>query len=102
MTSKAFSILLIIATLAYTPAWSETKIELKRNPFVFASPPAEHRTILQLILISNKDSTAIINGKTYKIGDTLGNYEIVSIRLDYIQITNGHTIKKVFVNESIK
>lgn len=58
--------------------------------------------IVSQIYISSNNRMAIINSRTVKSGDRIGNAEIVAINLDSVQLLIDGKIKTIAIMPSIK
>lgn len=87
-----------------------------RNPFEFGgskkhgagsktkgnSDSDESKRKVGMIMIIKNRKIAIIDGKRYKVGDSIDEYLIKSITLDYVELVTDKSAKKIYVNEIIE
>ena len=58
-------------------------------PGTAAARPSGPRFALTAVLVSPTRRIAVVNGKTYFVGDTVDGAEIVAIELDFVRVREG-------------
>jgi hypothetical protein len=69
-------------------------VQIKRDPFRFGSKVPLG---LNMVVLQENDKIAYINGKEYRIGDTVGGSKIVSISFDYVELSHEKEKWRMYV-----
>ncbi|MFQ5431382.1 MAG: hypothetical protein ACE5EN_02600 [Nitrospinota bacterium] len=102
--------LFVLSLVAISTVGSGTEVDIYnvRNPFEFAKKKAVIRvrrvpkekkaeTTVDLIMIKGSDKLAVINDKSYRIGDVFEGYPIISITLDYVELSSENGKKRLYL-----
>lgn len=77
-----------------------------RNPFEFGGKKRAPRKkvriskkdeIAGMIMIKGNRKIAVINGKSYRVGDKFGEFLVTSITLEYLGLSSGKTEKRLYL-----
>jgi len=96
-------IVLSVFVLVYSPWHANAENGWSRNPFLFAKAPVNKPAIesqdgivrLTTIFIHGNTKVAVINGREYLPGDTLGKSVITGITLNNVTVENNGN-KKIY------
>jgi len=91
MAQHLNKVLLLGLLLLCVGGQAQTLVDPTRPPAGFANGPGEAYTgpALQSILISSSRRIAIISGKTVKVGDKVGEAQVVSIAENEVVLRTG-------------
>jgi MSHA biogenesis protein MshK len=88
---------LLLSATAVCP--SET-----RNPFEYGKKVQKKIKAgdsLEVILISGEEKIAVIGGKEYSVGDKLGEFMVMTIDIDYVEIASSAKTKRLYLNDQL-
>lgn len=75
-----------------------------RNPFEFGKKvqkKIEKGDSLEVILISGEEKLAVIGGREYTVGDKIGNYMVMTIDIDFVEIASNAKTKRLYLNDQL-
>jgi hypothetical protein len=89
----------VFITLIIIGANSYATDNTQRDPFrfgsVYSSQPgydlgeSNRKTVLEMILLTDRKQIAIFNGRRYQTGDFIGEYKITKIEFNKVTVKNG-------------
>jgi MSHA biogenesis protein MshK len=99
-----YVMVLLYAWLATSAAFAERLMDPTRPPTApdYAHESAPANPVLQSVLISPGRAEAIINGRTVKLGDQVGEAQIVKISETEVVLRNGASLQTLKLFPSIE
>ncbi len=99
-----------ISTVIASAEVSGTKVDIynTRNPFEFVKKKAVNKvprgpikkkakTRVDLIMIKGSEKLAVIGDKSYRVGDMCEGMSIISITLDYVELSSENGNKRLYL-----
>ncbi|GMT41599.1 MAG: hypothetical protein IEMM0002_0010 [bacterium] len=105
MIARIFLVLSLSAGVSNSSYGTEIDLSKLRNPFEFgkARPAVKKRKmqkkkkIAGMIIIKGDQTVAMINGKTYRVGDTFDGSQIISISLEFLELSSEISEKRIYL-----
>jgi hypothetical protein len=75
-----------------------------RNPFEYGKKPIKKRVSrdsLEVIMISGNRKIAVIGGKEYSVGDMIGEFMLMTVDIDYVEIASSAKTKRLYLNDQL-
>ena len=108
MKFRAIFFTLILAAVSAVASGTEVDIYNSRNPFEFVKikaakkvhkAPKEKKAEIKvdLIMIKGSEKLAVIGEKSYRVGELFEGSPIISITLDYVELSSPSGNKRLYL-----
>lgn len=108
MNFRAALFALSLAAVSAVVSGTEVDIYNERNPFEFVKKKAVKKVLgvpiekkaetrVDLIMIKGSEKLAVIGEKSYRVGDMFEGNSIISITLDYVELSSENGDKRLYL-----